>query len=255
MLFTCNYCNKFFCAEHHLPENHKCIYIPKTPPPYIKTRLNVMTIKESQQESLNTHMIKEKQKEPELKKGGSINKTKPIIVFLITAILIGTLSYCVNWYNTQPSLESLILLKINFERTSRGLAPLHEDSRLDVAARLHCEDMIRNGYFEHEGSDGTPSSRAEAQGYPTQKIIGSLIYTGVGENIIKNPCYFLINFIPIPTIDYFDHDILASNLVNSWMNSPGHRANILDPIYMDIGIGVAWSGLTIYSTTNFGLGI
>ena len=255
MLFRCNYCENFFCAEHHLPENHSCVSIPKTPPPYIKSRLDAMARKESQQEALNTYKPKEMQNDSEPKKRRIINKTKPIIAFFVALILICALVYCVNWYKTQPSLESLILSKINYERTSRGIAPLHEDSRLDVAARLHCEDMIKNGYFEHEGPDGTPSSRAEAQGYPTRKVIGSLIYTGVGENIIEYPCFFSINLIPIPIPAYFDHDALASNLVDSWMNSPGHRSNILNPLYVDIGIGTAWSGLTVYSTTDFGLGV
>ncbi|MEU6859092.1 CAP domain-containing protein [Glycomyces sp. NPDC046736] len=120
--------------------------------------------------------------------------------------------------------ESAVLDIVNRERGSAGCDPLERDSRLDTAARLHAEDMAANDYFDHTSQDGrSPTDRANAQGYQG----------GVGENIAYG---------------YRD----AEAVMEGWMNSEGHRANILNCGYDVIGIGVADRGGTLYWVQNFG---
>jgi len=72
--------------------------------------------------------------------------------------------------------------------------------------------MAKNKYFAHESPLGsTPTSRAAATGYPTQKIIGNMILTGVGENIL------MISDIISPIESWIVPDALATEIVNDWM--------------------------------------
>jgi uncharacterized protein YkwD len=113
---------------------------------------------------------------------------------------------------------------VDAERDGAGCDPLERDSRLDTAARLHAEDMAANDYFDHTSQDGSsPSDRAAEQGYEG----------GVGENI---------------AMGYPD----AAAVMEGWMNSEGHRANILNCDYDVIGIGVADRDGTLYWVQSFG---
>lgn len=151
---------------------------------------------------------------------------------------------------SENSLENLILTKINYERTSRGLNSLVENPLLSTVARLHSEDMLKRNFYNHVNPEGqNPTDRALLAGY----------YGGVGENIFK---YGVIGAffgpVPIPRVLWFNDDAVASALVNGWMSSPGHKANILKPSYKIIGIGNAWGfgwdNWYLYSTTDFGFG-
>lgn len=96
-----------------------------------------------------------------------------------------------------------------------GLAPLTVDPRLNAAARLHTEDMVRRGFFSHENPDGRQVwDRALAAGYR---------YRRVAENIATDQRG-------------------AVEVVDGWMNSPGHRRNILDGELTQIGVGHALGG-------------
>jgi uncharacterized protein YkwD len=120
--------------------------------------------------------------------------------------------------------EAAVLDIVNRERGDNGCGALERDSRLDTAARLHAEDMAVNDYFDHTSQDGrSPTDRAAAQGYQG----------GVGENIAYG---------------YPD----AEAVMEGWMNSEGHRANILNCGYDVIGIGVADRDGTLYWVQNFG---
>ena len=111
------------------------------------------------------------------------------------------------------------LCLINQQRTHAGLTPLHDDTRLDQAARAHSQDMTARGYFDHVSPSGsTPESRVTAVGY--LKGAGSW---AVGENIAWGS-------LTLAT---------PQEIVSSWMRSPGHRANILDARFRDSGIGVS----------------
>lgn len=120
--------------------------------------------------------------------------------------------------------EGALLAQVNAERSAAGCGPLQGDSRLDEAARFHAEDMAVNDYFSHTSLDGrSPTDRAAQQGYSG----------GVGENIAAG---------------YRD----AASVMEGWMNSEGHRANILNCGYDVIGIGIADRGGTLYWVQKFG---
>lgn len=125
------------------------------------------------------------------------------------------------------SFEDQVLDLINQERTSRGLTAFARDSRLDTAARLHSADMACSNYFDHNSLDGsTPWDRIHRQGYQ---------YSSAAENIAAG--------YATPT-----------DVVDGWMGSSGHKANILDPDLTQIGIGYAHTDSSKYGaywTTDF----
>jgi uncharacterized protein YkwD len=91
-------------------------------------------------------------------------------------------------------------------------APLKLSATLNRAALLHAQDMARHSHFEHVGTDGsTPSERVTRVGYR---------WRHVAENIAAGA----------PT---------AATVVDGWLNSPGHCANIMAPQYQEIGIAFA----------------
>lgn len=100
----------------------------------------------------------------------------------------------------------------NTERKNNGLLALRENDSLDEIARLRLQDMFARQYFAHVAPDGTDVTTVTKQvGYD---------YLAIGENLA------LGNFAD-------DKD-----LVEAWMNSPGHRANILNEKYEEIGVAV-----------------
>jgi len=124
------------------------------------------------------------------------------------------LNFKVDDAKARPDLESKMLEWVNKERTSRGLRPLQWDPQLLPVARSHSQDMFQRGYFSHytlEGKD--PFDRMKAAGVK---------YYTAGENLALGPTLMIC------------HDGL--------MNSPGHRANILNPSYGRIAIGILDGG-------------
>ena len=114
----------------------------------------------------------------------------------------------------QPSLEAEMLVMINKERADNGLKPLRADAELVPVARLHSRDMFVRGYFAHINPDGkNPFDRMKASGVSFQTA---------GENLALAPTL----------------RIAHTNL----MNSPGHRANILNPAFGRVGIGILDGG-------------
>jgi uncharacterized protein YkwD/stress response protein SCP2 len=114
----------------------------------------------------------------------------------------------------------------NRERARHGLPPLAVDPRLTTAAQAHSADMIARAFYSHTSPDGSrPWDRAAAAG-ATRRSIGENIACGQ-----RSP----------------------AEVVAGWMNSPGHRANILKPDFTHIGIGFAGGGSAgTYWTQLFG---
>jgi uncharacterized protein YkwD len=112
------------------------------------------------------------------------------------------------------SAEGATLCLVNQERQRRGLRPLRANARLRAAARDHSRDMVRRGYFEHGAFD----RRIARRGYAGGRSIWTL-----GENIAWGTGELAS----------------ASQIVDAWMHSPGHRENILYPGFRDAGVGVA----------------
>ncbi|WP_328370642.1 CAP domain-containing protein [Streptomyces sp. NBC_00445] len=114
----------------------------------------------------------------------------------------------------------------NRERAGAGLPPLAVDPVLSTAAQAHSADMIARAFYSHTSPDGSqPWDRAAAAGSARRSI---------GENIAcgqRSP----------------------AEVVEGWMNSPGHRANILKPTFTHIGVGFAGGGAAgTYWTQLFG---
>lgn len=103
-----------------------------------------------------------------------------------------------------------VLSLTNGIRRNAGLAPLRLNAKLATTAKAHSRDMGRNDFFSHTGSDGSsPFDRMQSAGYR---------YSWASENVAagyNNP----------------------QSVMNAWMASAGHRANILDPQLKEIGIG------------------
>ncbi len=111
--------------------------------------------------------------------------------------------------------ESQMLILVNKERAANGEEPLTIDGQLLVVARAHSEDMWNQQYFAHNTPDGkTPFDRMHAIG---------ISYVTAGENLALAP------------------SVSAAN--TGLMRSPGHRANILNPQFHHIGIGIIDGGI------------
>ena len=119
-----------------------------------------------------------------------------------------------------------VIALTNAERATAGLAPLSPDPLLTDAAQAHSADMVARAFYAHTSPDGgEPWHRAAAAG-STRRSIGENIACGQRS---------------------------AAEVVRGWMNSPGHRANILKPGFTHIGIGFAGGGAAgTYWTQLFG---
>jgi uncharacterized protein YkwD len=134
---------------------------------------------------------------------------------------------------TVSQIESEVLRLTNAARADNGLAPLTSDTALANIARAHSVDMLTHNYFSHPdltGCDG--ACRMTNAGYSWQAM---------GENIHMMSGYHL------SVTD------TAQKIVTDWMNSPGHRANILNSSFTHAGIGIAMEGDTIYTTADYSL--
>ncbi len=111
---------------------------------------------------------------------------------------------------TLTSEEQKALELLNADRTANGLPPLRLNARLAAIARAHAADMINRKFFAHDNPDGeSPFDRMSRAG---------LRYSYAGENIA--------------------YDQTVEKIETGWMNSPPHRANILDPNFVEVGIGM-----------------
>ncbi len=114
---------------------------------------------------------------------------------------------------------------VNKERQAAGCRPLAENTALNRAAQRHADDMFSRGYFSHVSLDGTQlMQRVQNAGFT-----GNM----VAENIAKG-------------------QKSSQDVMHSWMNSPGHRANILNCSYTFIGIGIGGSAHPLIWVQNFG---
>jgi uncharacterized protein YkwD len=144
---------------------------------------------------------------------------------------------------------------INEQRKANGLSALQWDSDLATIALAHSKDMATRNYFDHVSPDGKDfKARYEEYGYHKETKIGDMVYVG-GENL------FLSNVIKTSTSDkntgtvyeyeFNSVDSLVKSTVDSWMQSEGHRENILTPFSREgIGVFVTDDG-RFYVTENF----
>jgi len=146
-------------------------------------------------------------------------------------------------------IENAIFKYTNIERANAGVAQLAWDEQLAQIAKEHSVDMATNNFFSHVNLRGEdPTARAMRHGYPVSTSLGGgWTSVGIGENIGKMP---VGDVVGIGTVSK-DADSIAKALVNSWMQSTGHRENILNPQYSVIGVGVAYDGTYYIATQDF----
>lgn len=140
------------------------------------------------------------------------------IIFLALLLASATLA--------QAPAESpnAILDLCNSLRRQASLPQLKPHPSLGQAAAAHSQEMIRLNYFSHNSPTAnrvTPAARVNSLGFHPQKLAENIYATVMSATTA---------------------DRLAAECVNSWMESPGHRANILNPAYIYAGAGIARSG-------------
>lgn len=122
-------------------------------------------------------------------------------------------------------LGNAALCLVNQERTSRGLRPLKSNRHLAKAARGHAQDMVARGYFSHDSANGASFvDRIRRAGYLPRRgrpALGEDLAWGSGEFATPR------------------------EIVASWMESPEHRANILNAKFREAGMGVAFGDVGV----------
>lgn len=128
----------------------------------------------------------------------------------------------------QRGMEAEVLRLINLERQAHGLTPLQSESRLQEAARSHSRNMSKLGFFSHESP-----APGEATLPDRLSRVGLTNYGWAGENIAMSS------------------QPEAAQFVEMWMQSPGHRANILRPEFRYVGTGIYFQDGKAYATQEF----
>ncbi|HSQ94365.1 MAG TPA: CAP domain-containing protein [Methanoregula sp.] len=150
-------------------------------------------------------------------------------------------------------LEARVHEQVNRVRQENGLAALGTDAALVSLARAHSADMAKNMYFGHVDLNGLDATaRGAAAGYACHRN-GDPVYTyAVAENLFAAYRYRSVLFLDGRLIEpeRVDEQALAEEAVDAWMNSPDHRANLLDPGVNREGIGVAVLNDTLVFVTE-----
>jgi uncharacterized YkwD family protein len=124
---------------------------------------------------------------------------------------------------TVSSVESQVASLVNIERQKAGLAPLKLNVQLSGTARMKSTDMRDKNYFDHQSPTyGSPFDMMQRYG---------ITYRAAGENIAAG-------------------QRTAQEVMKGWMTSPGHRQNILNPNFTEIGVGLAEGGSYGYYWTQ-----
>lgn len=156
-----------------------------------------------------------------------INGMGTRLVLLVVGFLVGSTAvsggaFAAGRSTGDDSLAGQVVSIVNKERAKAGCRALGNDSRLALAAQRHSDDMSARNYFSHTSLDGTEfDQRITRAGYPNPG----------GENIAQG---------------YTS----AAQVMQGWMNSDGHRRNILDCSFKNVGVGVNSKGW--YWTQDFG---
>ena len=138
------------------------------------------------------------------------------------------------------SLERGVLTDINTFRLAHHLSALRLSAPLTSAAVVHTQEMAAQGYFAHESADGSLFWKRIRHFYPSTPWT----FWSVGENLL-----------------WSSPDVGAAQALQLWLNSPEHRANLMNPRWSEIGIAAVhataapgvFHGLDVtIVTTDFG---
>jgi len=152
-------------------------------------------------------------------------KTSLLTLQSSVLLVMGTLSLMAAAASNGGYSNEYMVCLVNKARAQNGASPLGINQDLTSAAQQHSDDMARTNNMDHTGSDGSsPGDRCQKAGFN---------WSAVAENIA------------------FGQDSMDS-VMDSWLNSPGHRENIMNPEYTMMGSAVSYSGSTPYYTQDFG---
>lgn len=128
---------------------------------------------------------------------------------------------------TTAQMEAQVRQRVNEIRQKQGLSQLRHNEKLAQVARNYSQQMAQKNFFSHTSPEGsTMVQRVKSAG---------IFYFMVGENL------YMCTNMPQP----------VPSAVRGWMNSPGHRENMLRPEYRETGIGVWRTGNSYYFTQLF----
>jgi uncharacterized protein YkwD len=135
--------------------------------------------------------------------------------FLVAAVAGGVLSRSLlhSGAASTRATQAQVLVLFNQQRAAHGLKPLSIDAKLTRAADAHSDDMLRRGYFAHDGPQEKWDVRIRR--YARRTLIGEILSQGAGQYATP------------------------AGMVKAWMNSPEHRRVILTPELRLVGLGVA----------------
>ncbi len=144
---------------------------------------------------------------PELHFAGQNRRRTP----LLASIFVAALFFAIPQVSQAAFSDGDMVSATNSIRQAQGLSPVESNQQLSSAAVAQANDMLQKNYFSHVSPDGTsPWSWVNQAGYQ---------YTAIGENLADN---------------FSD----ASDVVNAWLQSSTHRANLLNPNFQDVGVAV-----------------
>jgi uncharacterized protein YkwD len=150
-------------------------------------------------------------------------------------------------------IADAVLIETNRARCARGLRPLRTDLSLQKAAYWHSGDMARKGFFSHSSpvrGRRTLSDRVGKAGYTYRKVAENIIeahfmaYRNGARFQVVDASRCKFRYSSGAEIPAHSYGSLATELVSRWMNSPGHRQNILTPDLQDHGFALAANGET-----------
>jgi uncharacterized protein YkwD len=154
----------------------------------------------------------------------------------------------------KKALEQVIFEEANWYRRQHGLQPFRHHVRLQYMARMHSQEMMDMQYFAHESplpANRTIEYRLRNSGLDfTGRIAENIAVTYTKPAILSGYDPLRLDEYP-----YFTYGDFANQIVVNWMNSQGHRHNMLNPNLIFMGIGIARGPFrkldAVYVTQNF----
>lgn len=129
----------------------------------------------------------------------------------------------------QSALELEVLTRTNQVRTEHGLRPLQWDNLAYKSSRVHSLDMLERNFFAHVNPDGLKAA--------DRMYRAGVIDVEVGENLAFH--------------ENHDDATIPRKSLEGWMNSPGHRANLLKPEFTHLGVSMERKGDRVMTVQNF----
>ena len=153
-------------------------------------------------------------------------KVEKVAVFSICTVFITALGTVAGFAARADDLGSAVYSGVNQLRQTCGA--IGDDPGLTVAAGRHANDMLMNGVGGHIGSDGSsPQARIADAGYARTGYTSEIVYWGTGSHATP------------------------SAALDLWMESPAHRAIILDCAFTAAGFAIAWDGNKMIAVGDF----